>query len=175
MHNGRLANPGDRYTLMLSGVTSKRNKTPADYEEMARIEFIGGLYMGDDGPVIPGHVVEAALIGRGGAARSEKKGKQAAAGLFVPDDYPLIYDGPRDVKGLWEDERFRFEAMVRVGQARIARTRPIFKNWAAEVDVIFNPELVSPAEVDRWMNIAGATVGLMDWRPRYGRFEVEKI
>ncbi len=103
-----------------------------------------------------------------------KKGKQAAAGLFVLDNFLLEYDGPTDPSELWEDERFRFRVAVKVQQSKVMRTRPIFDEWAANVQVSFNPDLVDEREVIQWMEVAGREVGLMDWRPKYGRFEMEE-
>jgi len=173
MHNGRLVNPADEYTRKMKEVSSKRKKTDADYEEMARLEWFGGLYLADKEPCIPGYVFEACLIGRGGAARKEKMGKEAAAALWVIDDFPLEYDGSRDPFELWKDERFRLQIPVKIGQSRIIRTRPMFKEWAATVSFSFNPQLLDPDVVTRWVTIAGEQVGLMDWRPKFGRFKVE--
>ncbi|GAI35123.1 unnamed protein product, partial [marine sediment metagenome] len=108
MHNGELADPSYWYNQAIKEITSKRAKTEADREELARLEWMGSLYLLEDEPCIPGYVLEGALIGRGGAARKQKMGRQAAAGLYVVDDFPLEYDGPRDPKELWKVEKFRF-------------------------------------------------------------------
>jgi hypothetical protein len=39
--------------------------------------------------------------------------------------------------------------------------------------VIFNDELVNQSEVLELLRIAGEQVGLGDWRPKFGRFDVE--
>ena len=174
-HNGELANPNNKWTKAIKEISGKRMKTEEDFEEMARLEFLGSLYMNGNGPCIPSFVLEATLIGKGGAARKEKMGRQAAAGLFVPDDYDLVYEGPRDANELWADGNFAFVAMVKIQQNKVARTRPIFKDWSAEVAVQFSPGIINEGDVIRWMDVAGAEVGLMDWRPRYGRFEAEVL
>jgi len=172
MHNGQMADPANQYSRAIKEISAKRAKTEADYEEMARLEWLGALYLAEGVPCIPGYVLEATLIGRGGAARKQKMGKQAAAGLYVTADFPLEYDGPRDPKDLWLLEAFRFQTLVRVGQARIMRTRPIFNEWAASVSIEVEPDLVNVADAKLWMAIAGRESGLMDWRPKFGRFEV---
>lgn len=145
----------------------------SDYEEMGRLEFLGSLYLNEDNePCIPSYVFEACLIGRGGAARKEKMGKEAAAALWVVEDAPLIYDGPKNPDEMWKNKKFVSRSLVRVGQARVTRTRPIFKEWKAEFAVEFNPELLNEESVRRWIEVAGEQVGLCDWRPRFGRFEV---
>ena len=174
MHNGQLADPLNKWTRALKEVSSKRAKTDADYEEMARLEYMGGLYINGDGPCIPGEVMEGALNGKGGAARKHKMGKQAAAGLYCADAN-LEYDGPRDPKELWESGEFVLRNGVKVGTARVMRTRPMFKEWAATVTVYFDPHQLNEAQVVQFMEIAGTEVGLMDWRPKFGRFTVEVL
>ena len=174
MHNGRLADRDDEYARAMSEITSKRKKVDADYEELARLEFMGGLYISEDLlPIIPGYVMEATLIGKGGAARKERLGKEAAAALFVVNDFPLIYEGPETPKELWADKRFVFQSLVTIQRAKIKRTRPMFKEWAADILVEFNDNLLDEEQVKRWIEVAGEQVGLIDWRPRFGRFEVE--
>ena len=174
MHNGRLADNADPYVLAMKEVTSKRTKTAADHEELARLEFLGGLYLGENNePVIPGAVFEAALIGKGSSARMERSGKQAAAALWVLEDSPVLYDGPHDPDKLWLDKRFVSQALVKIQRNTVKRTRPIFKKWAADIVVDFNEKLLNDEDVRRWIEVAGEQVGLMDWRPRFGRFSVK--
>jgi len=173
MHNGQLADPSNIYARKMKEISSKRSKTDADYEEMAKLEWFGGLYLLNKEPCIPGLVFEAALIGKGGAARKERMGKEAAAALWVVNDFPLEYDGSRDPYQLWEDERFRFQSLVRVKTSRILRTRPIFRQWAASIKVQFDGDLLNEENVRRWVEVAGVQCGLMDWRPKFGRYEVK--
>ena len=53
LHNGQMANPLNKWAKLSRQISSKRAKTDADYEEMARIEFFASLYMAADGPVLP--------------------------------------------------------------------------------------------------------------------------
>jgi hypothetical protein len=158
----------------MSAITSNKKKTDADYEELNRLSFLGGLYLDEnDEPCIPSFVFEACIIGKGGAARKERMGKESAAAFWCIDDVPLIYDGPREPDKLWEDKKFVSEAMVRVNTSKVKRIRPIFKKWSARVTVEFNEQLLDEPDVRRWIEVAGQQVGLMDWRPRFGLFDVE--
>ncbi len=174
-HNGRLADPLNKYTRAIKEVAGKRKKVDSDHLELARLEWLGSLYLKDGVPCLPGNNLEAALIGRGGAARSQKMGKQAAAAVIVPSDYPLEYDGPKDPNELWQDERFIFVSKVRVGTASVMRTRPIFQDWVAIVEVLYVPTSLNEDHICQWMEIAGREVGLCDWRPKYGRFIAERL
>lgn len=174
MRNGRLADNSDPFAMAVKEISGKRAKTKADYEEMARLEFLGGLYLNrENKPCIPGRVFEATVIGKGGAARKERMGKEAAVGVWVIDDAPLQYEGPVDPDKLWEDKRFVSQELVRVKTARVMRTRAIFCEWNANIRLEFDPEMVDEGDVRRWVEVAGKQVGLMDWRPRCGRFNVE--
>lgn len=175
MHNGQLADVSDPYVMAIKEISSKRSKVAADYEEMARLEFLGGLYLDQEtnDPIIPSHVMEASIIGRGGAARMERMGKESAAGLWILNDAKLEYDGSRNPDELWKNKKFVHQALVSVQRSRVKRTRPIFREWAAEFELQFDEEILNEEDVKRWVAVAGAKSGLCDWRPRFGRFSVE--
>ena len=140
MHNGQTADPLNKFAKLMKPVSGKQKKTDADYEELARIEFIAGLYMNEDGPVIPARLIEAVVVE---GARKSKTGKQVQAGVIVEKHAPLIYDGPRTPKELFEDERFRLVTPVRVGQVRVMRTRPIFERWSAVIELSYLEDIVT--------------------------------
>lgn len=171
-HNGRTANPLDTFSKRMKAVSGKRVKTDADYEELARLEYAAALYMDESGPVIPSQCVDAMITE---AAKKQRRGKDSKAAVYCPEHAALQYAGPRTVETLWGDERFRLVANVRVQSARIVRTRPMFPEWTAAVKLHYEDGLVNPAELDQWMTIAGNSIGLGDWRPRYGRFVVEAV
>jgi hypothetical protein len=172
MHSGRLSDPLDPIVHELSKITGKRMKTRADHEEIARIEWYGGLWLSNGRPCIPPEAIEGAFIT---AARSRRKGKQACAGLLVEGPALLDYDGPKVPDELWKDESFRLRHGVRVNNARTMRTRPRFANWSAKVTTTFLPTLLNRAEVIEIFHIAGFLVGIGDWRPKYGKFAVQSL
>lgn len=177
LHNGQLADPLNTWAKKLKKVSGQRKKIDADFEEMARLEFMGSLYVDNGVLVIPGTLLKACLAGRGGAARMEKEGRAAGVGILCAQSYPLQYDGPKEPKALWEVEEFRFRVGVRVGQSTVMRTRPIFEDWATEGEIEYNPEFVDEDRLVHWLELAGNAVGIGDWRPAkggpYGRFTVE--
>ena len=173
-HSGRLANPLDPATKALKVATGKRNKTDADFEEVARLEFMGSLYLDESmNVVLPSYLVEAALIE---GARKSKQGKQAQAGMYVEAHARLDYGKPLTPKELWEAaETHRLHVGVRVGQARVMRTRPIFPEWQAEVEVSYDNQVMNREAILQIAEVAGHQVGFGDWRPRYGRFTVSEV
>jgi hypothetical protein len=139
---------------------------------MARLEFYAGLYMGPSGPVLPSYMIDAVMVA---GAKKSKEGQIAKSGVFCTEHATLEYDGPRTAEELWEDERFRFSAIVRVQNARVARMRPRFESWQAIVKLKFEPTTLNVSRIDDWLKVAGSQIGVGDWRPQFGRFEAERL
>jgi hypothetical protein len=172
MHNGAMIDPLNPFAKGVAAAAAKRRKTEADHEHIARLEFLGGLYLRDGAPCLPGEMMEAALAK---AAALKRRGASAKAGLLVRENAMLAYEGPRDPSDLWADPSFRFRVPVRIGASRLMRTRPIFRTWAAEVTVEFLPGLLNARDVRDFLVMAGEQIGIGDYRPKFGRFRVEDL
>jgi hypothetical protein len=176
MHNARLADPLDPVVKEMKTITGKTRKTDADHDMIAYLEFVGGMYFVEGvGPYVPAANIRKAFIE---AARKSKSGKLVEQGLFVDELInPLVYQGPRDLKGLWEDKTFVSRLCVKVQQARLMRTRPQFPSWAFDTTITFDPEVLDFARVKEFAQIAGNYIGVGDYRPLYGRFiaDVEEL
>ncbi len=169
-HNAILSDPLAPIVREIQTFTSKRKKTIEDHEEIARLEWNGSLYLHPKkGPVVPAQNIERML--RDAAVKS-KMGKQVQAGLRVIEDWPVIYKGPRDPAKMWETGKFRNRASCKVGQQRVIRTRPCWDEWELKFSVQYDEELLEPKQVSDFVALAGRIVGLGDWRPKHGRFEV---
>lgn len=168
MHNARLANPLDPATKALKKATGKRTKTEDDHLETARLEHAGGLYFDPDiGPYLPSDNIWRFLYD---GAKKFKLGPRVKEGIiFTEQVNPLAYEGPRDIDGLWKDENFRFMASVKVGQSRIMRCRPMFREWRTEAEGILDPNVLDLDQLSQIAETAGQIIGFGDWRPRYGR------
>jgi len=172
MHNGQLADPMNEMTRALSEAVknAKKAKTDAAYATMQKAEFMGGLYLNEKlEPCIPGEVLEGTICE---GAKKFKQGKDVKAGLMVVGNFPLIYKGPRDPEKMWKTGAFHKTLGVIIGRNRVMRTRPMFVGWEVEFAVTFNEELINPKDVLKFLRKSGAEVGIGDYRPRYGRFEV---
>ena len=171
-HNGQTADPTNKWAKAIKQISGKRNKTDADYEEMARLEFLAGLYMGPDGPVLPAKVIDGLIVT---AAKKTKEGQTAKSGIYCLEPSTLEYEGPREASELWADEDFRFSAIVRIRSARVVRMRPIFQDWSATINVSMEDTILNVGQLDDWMHVAGTQIGIGDWRPQYGRFTAERL
>jgi hypothetical protein len=169
----QLANPLSGASVEIKKLTSKRNKTPADILEIARLEWVASLYYSDtEGPIMPTRCL-AAMIRSG--AKKKKLGKVIQESVLIPNDVPILYDGPRDFRDMWADERFSITVPCKVGQAIVMRTRPIFSEWKIDFVIDFEETQLNPAELQDILRMAGLRIGLCDWRPTYGRFTLDRF
>jgi len=171
MHSERLANPFDDLTKELKAITGKRKKTEDDLFAMARIEYMGGLYFDDDAGVhLPGYNILAAIVGGG---KIHKLGTAVKRAVIVNEDrVPVLYTGPKKPSALFENKAFVDMRSVKVGTAKITRCRPKFTEWAATFSVAYDENSIQKSEIDQCLTSAGLMVGLGDYRPRFGRFQV---
>ena len=169
MHNGQTADPQNEWSRRIKEISKRRNKTDADYDALAKLEWQAGLYLSDGKPCIPGEVMEAALAE---GAKKLRLGKSAKAGLWCETDALLEYKGPKDVAKLWANGTFSLTIGVRVQRNKVMRTRPRFQEWAATVEVQYDPDIFDEGQVRQIVEITGG-VGLMDWRPKFGRYETK--
>ena len=173
MHNGRLANPLDPYAKRLKELTAKRKKTDADHEAIALAEWEGGLYLNEKHqPIIPGENIEAAIVS---AAKKHKLGPLFKASVFSDGCWVLKHDGPKSLEALRDDERFHDMRGVRVTTSRVMRARPIFRRWELTFGVSYDDDDVNPSQMEQMLQVAGKSVGLGDYRPKFGRFRVVSI
>lgn len=177
-HNGQTADPRNTYAKAMKAVSSKRKKTDADYDEMARLEWLAGLYRIDGDLVIPDYVIESTMIG---GAKKSKRGPQAKCGLFFTEHASLQFAGKPDVINdetlaeMFASGDFTHTIGVKVGMAKVMRTRPMFRNWSINAIAQYDPDVLNLRDVEEIASDAGKLVGLGDWRPKHGRFDAEVV
>ena len=177
-HNGQTADPRNTYAKAMKAVSSKRKKTDADFDELARLEWLAGIYRSADDLVIPDYVIESAMIA---GAKKSKRGPQAKCGMFFTEHALLEFDGKPDainddtLAGMFESGQFTHTIGVRVGMAKVMRTRPIFRNWSCIAMAQYDPDVLNLRDIEEIAADAGKLVGIGDWRPKHGRFLAEVI
>lgn len=171
MHNGQLADPINPHTKALKAVTGKRKKSDDDHMEIARLEFMGSLYVDEkERPVITSDMIESMVFE---GAKKSKRGKDARSQTVCIDHCnALIFDFPGKVSAdaLWKSGKFYDTRGVRVTTSRCMRTRPRFNSWSCKFTLGING--LNAAEVIEWVSTAGELIGIGDFRPKFGRFEV---
>jgi len=174
LHADTTADPLHPKTKELKRVSGKRTKTDSDHEEMARLEYLAGLYWSeDDGVVIPYRNVMKCLIE---GARITKSGPKIERGLTMTGvEFPLIYDGPRTREGLYADRNFVSRMSVKVRQQKVMRCRPAFTRWGLTAEAIIDQTVLSVEELQDIATNAGRFIGLGDYRKGggFGRFTAE--
>lgn len=171
MHSDRLANPLLPESKKHKELTAKRKKTDADHIEIARSEFIAGCYWSaKDGFYIPGQNFDGTFIT---AAKMQKLGTHWKRGaLVIEDKVKLLHEGPGTPEKLWESPQHVDCRGVKVGTSKVMRYRPIFLQWAAQLTVAINTDVLNLNEAKKAISDAGALIGVCEYRPRFGRFEV---
>ncbi len=87
------------------------------------------------------------------------------AGIFVE---PLLI--PHLITD-WEIDK----QPVRIGPAKVMRCRPRFDDWELEFQIRCTDDRIEPLTIRQILENAGSYVGIGDYRPRYGLFEVVKF
>lgn len=175
MHNSQLSDEFNPVVLEMKKITAKKTKkTEDDRWELRRLEFVGGLYYDNvAGPYIPAPNIEATIAKAAGLTRNGQDVKRGVR--ILTDVNPIAYSGPREPAELWKNGGFTHNASVKVGTARIIRTRPIFRNWVTEAEGIYDPEVIDLQSLKMFTQKAGQLIGLGDWRPRFGTFDAELV
>lgn len=129
------------------------------------------VYRNGDGVIcIPGTYLRGSIINMARSRQDPRSPRKSAMDLFKAGVIPLTILAPLGVK-VWD-----YEAKHRVVVQRngITRTRPAMKaGWEAEFDIMVNiPEYISPEVLHETISQAGRLIGMGDFRPTYGRFQV---
>jgi hypothetical protein len=174
MQADTLADPLAPQTKAFKKISSKRVKTDADHEDMARMEFFAGLYLDEGQIVMPSRNVKKCLIEGAKVTKAGKKIERAVQ--FNALTVPLTYDGPKDPEKLYANKAFvsRMTVVVNRGPKTI-RVRPQFVDWALSIQVLIDTTLLSIEEFRDIAANAGKMEGLGTYRATggYGRFTAE--
>jgi hypothetical protein len=172
MHNPRGVDPTDPLVIQKKTLTDKpaKKKTPDDLLQIDWLDYQLSIYHNDS---IGAYVPDVAVVGviRAGATE-QRNGTKVQAGVDVSEtEVPLIYDGPRTIRDLYE-QRFADRRPVGVNDARVMRVRPRFNQWELRFRLFVDESVIDPGKVREATELAGLRKGLLDYRPRFGRFEV---
>lgn len=64
---------------------------------------------------------------------------------------------------------------VKIGQARVMRSRPRFDEWDLDFKIMITDDRLEPMVLKEILEGAGYYVGVGDYRPKFGLFEVTKF
>ena len=173
LHNTRLSNPLDAETKKHKEISGKRKKSDEDHEWLAQHEWDMSLYLNTDNEVVILDVMIESVIENG--AKSFKRGRQFKSSLWISESARL--------KNPSTGRYYKFDAIrnneshydtrpVRVGTAKIMRTRPIFNEWGIEFEVFYDDTILNSNEVKDAIKAGGLLNAIGDYRPKYGRYKI---
>ena len=132
------------------------------------------VYRTEDGEIaIPGEYLRMAIIGAAKYRQDPRSSRKSMSDLMkaaIVSLTPLASLGEKS----WD---FLDKRRVCIQRAAITRTRPAMKSgWCATIQLQCNlPEYVAPDLLNEVIQQAGKLIGVGDFRPSYGRFQVVKF
>lgn len=158
---------------MSSGGTKKTGAT--DYSE----EWREKLYANGHGVFQPAVHFEASMVKAAVAFRVKGQGRKTYKDLFkssvfvTPDEILHGVDVPEDLTTDGDEQLYIDMRPVVVQRARVIRMRPTFKSgWKLEFQIEVLDDAIPQSMAQDILAHAGKTVGIGDFRPRMGRFNV---
>jgi len=174
-HSDRLADPLSPEAKSVAEISHKRSKTDDDLRELSWREWLGSRYTDAAGnPCVLATALRTCLVE---GARKFKLGRAVEGGVyFTGETFPVFCEGVKawpTPRKMFEDPRFFDRRTVGVGPRRVVRTRAKFPvGWGCTFGAEYDSEVIDEAGILQALEIAGRVIGLGDYRPLYGRFEV---
>ena len=131
----------------------------------------------EDGLIcLPSEYVRMSVINSAKFRQDPRSPRKSAMDLFkagivsLSPLSPIVTREGETTKEWDYDHRCR----VQIQRNGITRTRPAFKEgWSAELSLMVNlPGYISPSDLLETLTMAGKVIGVGDFRPSYGRFQV---
>lgn len=129
------------------------------------------VYRNDDGDLcVPSEYLRMSIITAAKYKSDPRSSRKSAMDLYKAGVVCLNILSSLGVKE-WDYEDRRRVVIQRAG---VNRTRPAMKTgWQAEFELMINlPEYINPNDLNDTIQMAGRLVGLGDFRPTYGRFNI---
>ncbi len=119
---------------------------------------------------IPGEYLRMSIITAAKYKQDPRSPRKSAMDLYKAGIICLTPLASLDTKK-WDYEDKRRVVIQRSG---INRIRPAFKRgWKATFDISINlPEYISPNDLNESIQLGGRVIGIGDFRPTYGRFQI---
>lgn len=129
------------------------------------------LYRNEKGEIcLPGEYLRMSIINAAKYKQDPRSPRKSAMDLFKASVVSLTILSSLGTKECDYEDRRR----VVIQRAGINRTRPAMKSgWKAKFELQVNvPEYVTPQDLNETIQLAGRLVGVGDFRPSYGRFQI---
>ena len=176
-NNPQMSDPLNKYSKEMKTISGKRKKTDDDIVAMREIELRAKMYWDEGmGVYIPSSWVTASIQGVSWSRAKIKKADIRAAVFVTEPKLKLTYDGMGTVKApldIVKNERFHRIMSLKQGQVRVVKAAPQFAKWSFEAEIEFDPEIINESELKALIEYGAAYGGFGDFRPTFGRANVE--
>lgn len=129
------------------------------------------VYRDDDETIcIPGEYLRGSIINAAKFRQDPRSPRKSAMDLFKAGVVSMTPLAPLGSK-TWDYEH---ACRVTIQRNSITRIRPAFRvGWEAEFDLlVLLPEYINPEMLNETITQAGKLIGIGDFRPTYGRFQI---
>jgi len=149
----------------IANLPGKGAKKKDDLETYVRRDDEGYL-------CIPGEYFRGSMINAGRSRKDPRSSRKSMMDLLKAAVIPLTYLAPISPKSKEWPKVHKCRAVIQ--RSAITRERPWWpEGWEAQIDLqCIMPEYVSPTVFHDILVDAGRFVGVADYRPTYGRFQV---
>lgn len=133
------------------------------------------IYRDEDGDIcIPGEYLRMAMVYAAKFKQDPRSPRKSAFDLFKAGIVPLTELSK--MNGGAKNWDFIDQRRVVIQRSAITRMRPAFmKGWSAEFQMMINtPEYIDYQFFSEVLSMAGRLIGVGDFRPTYGRFDIAK-
>lgn len=133
------------------------------------------IYRDEDGHIcLPGEYLRMAMVYAAKFKQDPRSPRKSAFDLFKAGIVPLTELAK--INGGTKQWDFIDQRRVVIQRNAITRMRPAFlKGWSAEIEIqVLVPEYIDKHLFMEVLEMAGRLIGLADFRPTYGRFQVSK-
>lgn len=132
-------------------------------------------YNNNDEIILPDTYIMGSIrsIANESGIQASKKGGKAKALSKAFIDGSLILDFSPVIGN--KEDLVPFKTNVKIAQSTIMSTRPKLDNWVAVFDIIDLNEVFLMEEIKALIEYAGKFKGVGDWRPKFGRYKLNKI
>lgn len=195
LHSSAGMNPRNPILQAIKPLQGRRGKSKTEIvvESIEKADWLGSGIWNEEGkswlegeefkfegykdPVLPCEYLCRATQVAATSTRSGTKVKQALS-EGLSGDATLVYEGPTNAEEMWNDYQCRFIdcRSVVVNRARIMRNRlRIPAGWEATLDLTLDTSILDIEELKTYITDAGRRVGVGDYRPKFGRFQLLDI
>jgi len=168
----------NRYSRAMAVINKKgQRRTDDDFEAIRDLEIRAKIYWDDDqGIYVPTTWVHAALCQISFTQAKISKANMRGAVFMAEPTSKLKYRSIGKVKGvddIVKNGEFRHLMLLKQGQVRVAKAVPIFHDWSFSGGIEFDDKVIDPDTISQLLHHAAHYGGFGDFRPTFGRAQVE--